>query len=163
MNVGLVWYLFMFTSRSFPTATTNALFVSQAQSEATFHAGTWYDHSLLEFDNSCSRDHNEIYAYIKNTGTGDMAQDSKYYVYYSPTGDPNGSLGVTGELVFSQGLIPKIASNGTPEKLTYTPVKPGYYKFVAFQDSDKPVDKEKDTIIDGKPVAVSGEIYVSQP
>lgn len=152
----------MFTSRGFPTATTNALFVSQAQNESTFQAGTWYDHSLLEFDNSCGGDQNGIYAYIKNFGIGDMAQDSKYYVYYSSTGDPIGPTGVTGELVYSQGLIPKMVSNGAPAKLAYTPAKPGYYKFVAFQDPNKPVDKEKDTIIDGKPVTVSGEIYVNQ-
>lgn len=156
-NVGLAWSFLMFTSLNL-TSTTNALFISQTKIETRIEVGPWFDDSTLSFSNE-GYDSNEIFAYIQNIGPGDMALNSTYYVYYSSKGNPVDPHGETGELVFSEGIIPKMAANGAAVKLTYTPRKKGFYMFVAFQNHEKPVGKE--LLIDGKPATISKKINVN--
>ncbi|WML41771.1 hypothetical protein RCG19_09020 [Neobacillus sp. OS1-2] len=157
-NFGLAWFVLMFLSLNL-TSTTNALFISQVKMETSIEAGPWFDHSTLSFTNA-SYDSNEIYAYIQNVGQGDMALNSTYSVYYSPNGNPVGPHGEVGELVISEGVIPKMAVNGDPIKLTYTPLKKGFYMFVAFQNHEKPVGNE--ILLEGLPVTVSKKINVNK-
>ncbi|MEH7253350.1 hypothetical protein V7111_14575, partial [Neobacillus niacini] len=137
---------------------TKALFTSQTKIKATISIGPWFDNSSLSFK-STGIEKNEIFSYLQNEGTGNMEVDSKYYVYYSPTGNPVSPNGETGELV-SQGVIPKMATNDVPIKLTHTPSRNGFYMFVAFQNHEKHIGKE--LIIEGKPVSVSKKINVNQ-
>ncbi|MFJ7725894.1 hypothetical protein ACIQXV_06990 [Neobacillus sp. NPDC097160] len=141
------------------TSTTNALFISQAKIKTSIEAGPGFDYSTLSFTNA-SYDSNEIYAYIQNVGPGDMTLNSTYYVYYSPNGNPVGPHGETGELVFCEGVIPKMAANGAPIKITYTPLKKGFYMFVAFQNHEKLIGNE--LLIEGSPVTVSKKINVNK-
>ncbi|MDQ1001880.1 YqxM protein [Neobacillus niacini] len=161
-NVGLIWYLLMFTATNFSSLSTNAIFIDQVKNESSFQAKTWWDKSSLTFINKYGGTCTEIFTYIKNVGDGDMALTSKYYVYYSPTGNPVNPDGINGELVFSQGVIPKMKSNGDPLKLTYAPQKPGFFKFVAFQHPDKPGENGNNLTIEGKPVTFSELIKVEK-
>lgn len=156
-SFGLAWFFFLFAALNV-TSTTNALFISQAKFETSIEIGPWFDESSLSFT-STGVDSNEIYAYIQNNGPGDMALSSTYYVYYSSTGNPVDPHGETGELVFAEGVIPKMTANGAAVKLTYTPRKKGFYMFVAFQNHEIPVGKE--LMIDGKPATVSKKINVN--
>lgn len=40
-NLGLIWYLVMFATMSFPLKSTNALFIDQSANKSTFQAGNW--------------------------------------------------------------------------------------------------------------------------
>ncbi|WP_423800237.1 amyloid fiber anchoring/assembly protein TapA [Neobacillus sp. SAB-20_R2A] len=162
-NAGLIWYLFMFALINL-TSNTNAIFTSQAKNTSTFQAkASWvWDKSSLAFTNNYGGDCSGIFAYIQNGGTGDMAIPSKYYVYYDPTENPVNPQGVKGELVFNEGIIPKMASMSSPVKLTYKPQKAGVYKFVAFQHPLKPGDNGSELSIEGIPVTFSKSIMVNQ-
>jgi YqxM protein len=157
LNIGVVWILLIITSLNVPMATTSALFTSQLKIETTISIDIPFDNSALSFG-STGIEKNEIFAYIQNEGTGDMRLDSKYYIYYSPNGNPVSTHGETGELV-SQGVIPKMAAKAVAIKLTYIPIKKGFYMFVAFQNHEKPIGKE--LIIEGTPVSVSKKINVN--
>lgn len=149
----------MFSSLNVPVTSTNAVFVSQTKNKSSFQARTWFDNSLLEFTNNVGGDCKEIFADIKNIGSGDMGITSTYSVYYSETGNPVDPKGGTGELVFSKGEIPKMKAKGSV-KLTYTPKKQGFYMFVAFQHPDKPIGSG-DLVIDKKAATVSNKINVN--
>ncbi|MEH7111450.1 hypothetical protein V7124_03600 [Neobacillus niacini] len=88
-----------------------------------------------------------------------MGVDSKYYIYYSPNGNPVSPQGGTGDLVY-QGIIPKMVASAEPVKLTFTPTMKGFYMFMAFQNHEKPIGEE--LIIEGTPVIVSKKINVNQ-
>ncbi|MBY0148716.1 hypothetical protein [Neobacillus niacini] len=158
LNIGFLWILMIITSLHVQMTTTNALFTSQTKIKTTISIEIPFDNSALSFVN-IGREKNEIFAYIQNEGTGDMAADSKYYIYYRRNGNPVSPNGETGELVY-QGVIPKMAAKAAPIKLTYTPSKNGFYMFVAFQNHEKPIGK--DLIIEGTPVMVSNKINVNQ-
>jgi YqxM protein len=162
-NVALIWYLFMFTTFNL-TSNTNAMFTSQAKNTSTFQAKeSWgWDKSSLAFTKDAGGDCSEIYSYIQNKGSGDMTIPSKYYVYYNPTDNPVNPQGVNGELVFNQGIIPKMASQSTPIKLTFKPEKAGVYKFVAFQHPQKPGSNGDNLTIEGTPVTFSETITIKQ-
>jgi YqxM protein len=143
------------------TSTTNALFTSQAKIETSIEVGPWLDESTLSFTNAVyDSNKKEIYTYIQNIGPGDMAYYSTYFVYYSAKGNPVAPDGETGELVFSEGVVPKMTANGESVRLTFTPRKKGFYMFVAFPSHEIPVGKE--IMINGKPAIVSKKINVNQ-
>lgn len=150
----------MFTTNNLSTSNTNAFFTDQATSQSTFEAGTWWDKSSLEFENNFGGDCNEIYSFIKNGGSGNMAIESKYYVYFSPSGNPVNPQGINGQLVFSEGIIPKMSAKGTPVMLTYKPLYPGFYKFVAFQHPNKPGENGNVLSLNGISVTFSDLIKV---
>ncbi|OCA87809.1 hypothetical protein A8F94_08170 [Bacillus sp. FJAT-27225] len=154
----LAWLFLMFTASNL-TSTTTALFTSQAKFETSIIVDPSFDQSTLSFIDA-GYDKKEIFAYLQNTGPGDMATNSTYYVYYSSTGNPVDPHGKIGELVFSEGIIPKMAANGEAIKLTYSPRKKGFYMFVAFQNHELP--NEKEVMINGIPAAISKKINVNQ-
>lgn len=161
-NLGLIWYLLIFTSVNLSSNTTNALLISQSKHESIFQSTTWWDKSSLTFTNNYGGDCNEIYAYIQNGGSGDMALQTKYYVYYNPTGNPVNPQGINGQLVFSLGVIPKLPAKGEPVKLSYKPQNAGFYKFVAFQHPDKPGENGNKLTIEGTPVTFSELIKIDK-
>jgi YqxM protein len=158
LHVGLAWYLLMITALHL-TSSTNALFTSQAVIETSVQVGPWLDDSTLTFTR-VGYDSNEIYAYIQNNGPGDMAYNTTYFVYYSEKGNPVSPQGETGELVYSEGIIPIMAVNGESVKLTYSPTKKGFYQFVVFQNHQEPVGKE--VVINGKAAAISNKINANK-
>ena len=160
-KMGLAWYVLMFSTVNLIPSGTNALFISHATNSSTIKAGKWTDHSLLTFTNDYGGDSNEIIAYIKNTGSENMARASQFNVYYSETGNPVDPHGNTAELVYSQGVVPIMTANGESIKLSFKPQKPGFYMFVAFQNHE-PIQNGKELIINGKPSAVSGKINVNK-
>lgn len=159
---GLVWYLFIFSVLNFSHQHTNAIFIGQAETEFSLEAGTWWDKSSLKFTNEYGGDCNEIYAYVRNAGSGDMGLQSKYYVYYSPTGNPVNPQGISGQLVFTEGLISKMPANSTSIRIAYQPKDPGFYKFVAFQHPNKPGENGHSLTVEGTPVIFSELIKVGK-
>ncbi len=154
--------MLIFSLNNFSSGNTNAFYISQAKNKSTIQTATWWDKSSLSFTNNYGGDCDEIFAYIQNGGSGDMALQSKYYVYFSPTGNPVNPKGINGQLVFSQGVIPKLASQGEPVKLSYQPQDAGFYKFVAFQHPDKPGENGNKLTIEGTPVTFSELIKIDK-
>lgn len=161
MKIGILWYALVLTSFNFMSE-TNAIFTDSEVSSSSFKAGTWWDKSSLHFTDKSGFDCTEIYAFIENSGDGDMAIDSKFFVYYHPDKNPVNPEKIEGELVFADGIINKMDSQTAPQKLTYTPSKAGIYKFVAFQHPKKPGNNGRQLTIEGIPVAYSEAIEVKE-
>jgi len=147
--------LLIFSIINFTTPSTNALFSDNKEAKSNFRAGTWWDKSSLKFAKEFGSDCTSIFSFIENNGTGDMAIDSKFYVYYSPLGNPVNPKGINGELVYEEGVIPKMKSKSSPIKISFKPNKYGFYKFVAFQHPNKPGENGNSLTIDGTPVTFS--------
>lgn len=159
---GLVWYLLLFSVLNLSQQQTNAIFIGQSERGFSLQAGTWWDKSSLEFTNAVGGDCSEIYSYVGNGGSGDMGLQSKYYVYYSPTGNPVNPQGISGQLVFTEGLIPMMPAGSSPVRLSYKPEQSGFYKFVAFQHPNKPGENGQSLNVEGIPVIFSELIKVGK-
>lgn len=106
--------------------------------------GDWDKSSLYVKGQAYGFDGSQIYAYVKNTGSGNMSNSAKYKVYWVKNGGkPNATI------EFENGVIPQLQS-GETYKMTYKPTKPGKYWFKVFQEEGHP----------GEGVAWSDEITV---
>jgi YqxM protein len=156
VSVGLMAYLF---------STTNASFNDVEEANLLLTAGTWEPEPPEEPEDppedeekGCSENHDgwdcsslvilesgyevkegngeiTIYAKIKNNSENNMtlAEDGKSYLYYIPKGNPKNGVQVA-EVLFTE--IP--ARETITLSYTSNDLKPGEYKFVAYQSEGHP-------------------------
>lgn len=159
-KIAIVWFLLIFSIVNLPVKSTNAFFTSQTKNSSALKSKPFTKHGSLGFTGEAGGDCNEIYAFLVSNGNGAMSIDSKYYVYYDPASDPVTQGGITGELVFKNGIIPKMPPGDAQLRLYYKPLKTGNYKFVAFVPSNKTDRSGKNVMIEGMPVTLSDTISV---